>query len=393
MLIYISISIIVILVIFNLFLRIKFPFWSIQPVFHAYDLNHWLFPNRIINNELPTSNKYVKLLDIETFPIKTIPQDVSEKASLFIKEHYLRNKYAQYNPTYDDIFNYLKTYTPSFLSIYSKPKIMYDEKFNQIIDRDIIGVITCRPLFITFKNRKDHLCVNYVDNLCVHKDNRKQGIAPNLIQTHHYHIRNFNKDTKVCLFKREGEMTAIVPLTTYSTYTYDIENFPKLKVEYASMKLINITNNNISLFKDFIKLVANRFDCVINTEIMTLINLIKNENIIVYALIENHNIFSLYIFRNTPSSVGDKTGVECVATINNCPHNDTFYSGFCSALRRIKRKYKKQLLWLENTSNSNIIIDYNSRHNVICSATCPTAFFLYNYVSYSYKSNNCLLIY
>lgn len=393
MLKYLAISIIILLIIFNLILRIKYPFWSIQPVFHVYDLKYWIFPNRIINTELPESNKYVKLLDIETFSNKTIPQDISDKAAIFIKEHYLRNKYAQYNPEYDDIFNYLQTATPSFLSMYSKPKILYDEKCDEIIDRDILGVITSRPLFITFKNKKEVLCVNYVDNLCVHKDNRKQGIAPNLIQTHHYHIRHFNKNTKVCLFKREGEMTAIVPLTTYETYTYNIDDIPKLKIEYASMKLINITESNISLFKDFIKAVGNRFDCIVNTEIMTIIKLIKNGNLIVYGLIENHSIFSLYIFRNTPSYVEDKTGVECIATINNCPHNDTFYNGFCTALRRIKRKYNKQLLWLENTSHSNIIIDYNSRHNVVYTATCPTAFFLYNYVSYSYKSNSSLFIY
>uniref|UniRef100_A0A6C0CR10 Glycylpeptide N-tetradecanoyltransferase n=1 Tax=viral metagenome TaxID=1070528 RepID=A0A6C0CR10_9ZZZZ len=392
MLKYISISIIILLIIFNLFLRIKFPFWSIQPVFHIYDLSHWIFSNKIIDSELPRSNKYVKPLDIETYPVKNVPTDVAIKSAAFIKEHYLRNKYAEYNPEYDDIFNYLETSTPSFLSVYSKPKLLHD-KSASIIDRDILGVITCRPLFITFKNRKNVLSVNYVDNLCVHKANRKQGIAPCLIQTHHYHIRHLNKSTKVCLFKREGEMTAIIPLTTYNTLTYEIDDFPKLKLEYASMKVLRITNNNISLFKDFIKGYATKFDCVINTEIMTIIKLLKEENLIIYSLIENHNVYALYIFRNTPSFVDGKKGVECIATINNCPHNDTFYNGFCSTLRRIKRKHKKQLVWLENTSDSNTIIGFNARHNVIHKTSCPTAFFLYNYASYTYKNNSCLFIY
>ena len=259
MLKYIALSIIVLLIIFNLFLRIKFPFWSIQPVFHIYDLQHWIFTKKIINPELPSANKYVKLLDIETYPYKKAPNDITVKSSAFIKEHFLRNKYAQYNPSYDDIFNYLDTSTPSFISIYSKPKVIFDAE-SGILDRDILGVITSRPLLLLLKNIKETLNVNYVDNLCVHKANRKQGIAPRLIQTHHYHIRHLNKNTKVCLFKREGEMTAIVPLTTYETITYELENFPRLKLEYASVKILRITNNNISLFKDFIKNYASKFE-------------------------------------------------------------------------------------------------------------------------------------
>lgn len=392
MLKYVLVSIIVILIVFKLFLKIKFPFWSMQPVFHIYDINHWIFTNKIINDELPKSNKYVKPLDIETYNVKNIPQDLAVKSASFIKEHYLRNKYAIYNPSYDEIFNYLATSTPSFISVYSKPKIIYDNS-NNIIDRDILGVITCRPLFITFKKSKITLNVNYVDNLCVHKANRKQGIAPKLIQTHEYHIRRLNKNTKVCLFKREGDMTAIVPLTTYDTLTYNIDDFPKLKVEYPSVKVLRITNNNISLFKDFIKHYATKFECVVNTEIVTISNLLKEENIIAYSLFEDHELFALYIFRNTPSIVNDETGIECIATINNCPHNDTFYNGFCSVLRRIKRKYKKQVLWLENTADSNTIISHNQRHDVKHITSCPNAFFLYNYASYTYKNNSCLFLY
>lgn len=392
MLKYVTISIIIIIIIFNLYLKLKFPFWSIQPVFHIYDLNHWIFTNKVINPELPVMNKYVKPLDIETFSFKNAPQEITIKTASFIKDHFLRNKYATYNPEYDDIFNYLDTSTPSFISVYSKPKMLYDNT-SSIVDRDLLGVITSRPLFITFNKNNIEINVNYVDNLCVHKDNRKQGIAPNLIQTHHYHIRHLNKDTQVCLFKREGEMTAIIPLTTYSTYGYEIDKFPKNKIEYASMKLLRIRNTNISLLKDFIKLTGKRFDCVINTEIVTISKLLKEENIIAYSLIENHTVYAIYIFRNTPSIVDKVKGVECIATINNCAHSDTFYNGFCSSLRRINRKYKSQLVWIENTADANIIIECNSRQNVIYKSSCPTAFFLYNYASYTYNSNSCLFLY
>ena len=53
------------------------------------------------------------------------------------------------------------------------------------------------------------------------------------------------------------------------------------------------------------------------------------------------------------------------------------------------KKVEKDILWIENTSHSNIIIDNNERHNVIHKTTCPTAFF-FNYANYSYTSNSCL---
>ena len=329
---------------------------------------------------------------MKLFLLKTAPKDITAKCAAFIKEHFLRNKYAEYLPEYDDIFNYLQTAAHSYLSIYSKPKLLYDGD-NPIVDRDILGVMTNRPLYISFNNKNINLTVGYVDNLCVHSSNRKQGIAPNLIQTQYYQIRHMNDKLKVYLFKREGDMTAIVPLTTYKTFTYDISHFPKLKIEYASMKLVRITESNISLFKDFIKANGKKFDCVVNTELITIMKLLKDENLIIYSLLENHNVYALYIYRNTPSIVENKAGIECIATINNCPHNDTFYNGFCSSLRRIKRKFEKDILWIENTSHSNIIIDNNERHNVIHKTTCPTAFFLYNYASYSYTSNSCLFLY
>ena len=45
--------------------------------------------------------------------------------------------------------------------------------------------------------------------------------------------------------------------------------------------------------------------------------LLKDENLIIYSLLENHNVYALYIYRNTPSIVENKAGIECIATINN----------------------------------------------------------------------------
>ena len=85
----IFITLFLLLIIIFTYFKIKYQFWSIQPVFHIYDLHFWLFPNQIVNPSLPKINKFVKLLDVETFNIKNCPSKILTDACLFIKENYL----------------------------------------------------------------------------------------------------------------------------------------------------------------------------------------------------------------------------------------------------------------------------------------------------------------
>ena len=62
--------------------------------------------------------------------------------------------------------------------------------------------------------------VYYVDNLCVHPLYRNKNIAPQMIQTQEWFQRQNNKKIKVSLFKREGDLTGIVPLTVYNNNSY-----------------------------------------------------------------------------------------------------------------------------------------------------------------------------
>ena len=85
-----------------------------------------------------------------------------------------------------------------------------------IPDKELIGVITCRPLYITHLNH--YFSVYYVDYLCIHKHHRKKGIAPQLIQTLGYQHSKETRKHHIYLFKKETNITGIVPLTIYKTY-------------------------------------------------------------------------------------------------------------------------------------------------------------------------------
>ena len=58
LLLYYVIIVIIILTILIAYFKLKYPFWSKQPVFHFHNLYYWMFPPGIIQNEMPEKNKY-----------------------------------------------------------------------------------------------------------------------------------------------------------------------------------------------------------------------------------------------------------------------------------------------------------------------------------------------
>lgn len=392
MLHYIALGIIILLFSISIVIRLRFQFWAIQPVFHIYDLHHWIFTNKVIDDELPKTNKYVKLLYIETYDVKKAPRESIVKSCSFLADNFLRSKYMDYIPKESDIMDYLNTTNgTAFLSIYGSPSELYTET-GIIKDRDIEGVITSRPLHVQFRNEKQFI-VNYIDNLCVKKGSRKKGIAPQLIQTHHYHIRHINQCVNVCLFKREGAMTAIVPLTTYSTLSYNANTIPDIKLNILGANIIKIGKTNFVSFRDFMKSTYSKYECAITSELQTIQQLVASQHFIVYCMVVEGEVIATYIYRNTPSFTEGKKCMELIASVNKAHFEDMFYTGFCSTIRRLNRKWKAEKIFIETTSDSGIIVDYLTRNGVKYDTSCPTAFFFYNYARYSVEPRKLLIVY
>ncbi len=387
---YIALCIAVIIIIAAIYIRLKFQFWSIQPVFHLWDIHHWIFTNKIIAPELPQVNKYIKLLDVQSIDVKDAEEDHITAVCDFIHTNYLRSKLADWNPTVDDIMSYLDTNLgKSFISAYT------NTKNSLTTEKELLGVITQRPMFVNF-NDGTKIIVNYVDNLTVRKDSRKQGIAPNLIQTHLYQCRRMGCNP-VCLFKREGDMTAIVPLTTFETSGYFIKDIPHNKFNIPSTAVISIKKTNTQSFIDLIKLVEKDYECTINTELTTILSLISANKLLVYAVVLQGDVVCCYVFRNTPSIMKTTTPPsrisELICSINKAPYDDIFYTGFSMACRRLQKKTGANVVTIEQVGDNCTLAKINERHGINTCTSCPTAFFLYNYARYSIRPEKMMCIY
>jgi GNAT superfamily N-acetyltransferase len=366
-----------------------------QPVFHVYDISFYFWPRGIINQFLPEKNKYTNFKNIETIVYDELSKLKVTRFVNFIRTNYLQNKDNIFSPQSENIVPYFYGHTSkSFVSFYNEEEFMVNlKKGTTIEDKKIVGIMTSRPLHITINNGDPRADFDayYVDYLCVDKLWRKKGIAQQLIQTHHYNQRHINKSIVVSLFKREDDLTGIVPLCAYSTFGFPVTTWTKPPDLDAVYKLVEVNAQNFHYLLDFIKLCNSKFDIVIHSSASNIIELIKTKNIFIYTLIVDDEIISAYFYRK--SCVQVEEGLEalsCFASINNTDEN-IFIKGFKISFWKCASDNYFGYSALENISHNHIIID-NLLLKTKPSIISPTAYYFYNFAYHTFKSNNVLLI-
>ena len=378
-----------------MYIKLKYGFWVIQPVFHIYDIGYMWKPPGIIEGRLPIKNKYTNFKDIDTIVFFNLTSIQKQRFINLIKTHYLRNKDNIFSPKEENVVPYFVGHnTKSFVSFFYEDHCLLDSKTgNLITDRKIVGAMTSRPINIIINNGDDNAKFRayYVDYLCVDQLHRKKGIAPQIIQTHHYNQRHINKDIVVSLFKREDELTGIVPLCVYSTYGFPVTTWTKPSELSGEYKLLEINAQNFRFIYDFLLENSSEFDIIICVESTNIIELIKSKNIFIYAVLCDDQIQCCYFFRK--SCVQIEKGLEvlsCFASISNC-ETDIFIKGFKLSFWKIAAENYFGFAAIENISHNNIIITNLSLKTkpIIIS---PTAYFFYNFAYPTFQPEKVLII-
>ena len=388
---------IVIVIIF----RIKSKFWYLQPCYHFYDLHYAFYSNQIINTNLPKINSYVSFEKVVTVK----PEDLSKETFQYIidllKNEYYHTREGRYNPTIETILPYLmKNCFNSYITLAVTPTFIKGdcgEDGGTIIKyNDIVGCIMSKPLHIQFKELTEPKYVYYVDYFCIKKEYRKLGYSEIMIQSHEYANRHNNKNIQIHLFKREGELTGIVPLVKYITYLYPIPTIQPTHIllynTSSQSGIIQINKTNIQLLNDYIKLLR-IFDVMVYSSIINILELIETKNIFIFLIKEKDNILGCYFFRNTRMEISEKLSISCFASIkNNLLSESLFIDGFLQSLNIIQKENDNTFhsLFIEDIAHNSILINQEIFGDYISKST--TAYFLYNYISQPVQSKNFLFI-
>ena len=398
MLLYALGFIIVCIIICFIYIRLKYKFWVLQPVFHFYDIYYWFINVGIIRKELPEKNRYVNLKKIKTTTFENLDETTLKKLVLLIRLNYLRNNENKFDPKKENIIPYFTGHnTKTYWSYFLEPDLLIDNKTGKTIEENkIIGVITSRPLHVKINNGRNdaNFDVYYVDYLCVHKGWRKKNIAPQLIQTHEYNQSLNNKNICVSLFKREEELTGIIPLTVYKTHCFNMRKW-KMPEQLASNSVVLTGDKqNIYYFYNFINKTAQKWDILIYPEISNLIELVATKNIFVKMLVIDGDIEAIYIFKKTCTYIEkEKEIISCIASINGTTlSTKEFIKGFKMALWSIIKEHNYfGYLVIEDISDNECIIN-NISINTYPLVVSPSAYFFYNFAYSPFKSEKCFII-
>ena len=406
MLLYVIGTIILLILLCFIFIRIKYRFWAVQPVYHFYDIYYWFFNVGIIRHELPEKNRYTNFKDIETILADKVSDIKLRDFTDLVQLNYLRNKDNTFIPEKENIMPYFEGHnSATFFTFFWQPNVLLDVKTGGTIDsKMLIGAITGRPLTVTiYKTNSPTLVkfdVYYVDYLCVKKGFRKKNIAPQLIQTHEYNQSHMNKNISVSLFKREGELTGIVPLTVYQTVVFDMKNWikPPDKLHSKTSLLVGDSQNMYYLY-NFINIntntsSSNKWDITIIPEISNLLSLVKSKNMYIYMLLTDMEIDSIYIFKKTCTNIEKGKELLLLVASMNSQNNpiSVFIKGFKNALWTILLDNPRyQYLAIEDISDNKCIIDdIKLKTQPICNS--PTAYFFYNFARSPFNPNKTFII-
>jgi hypothetical protein len=378
-----------------IYAKLKYGFWIIQPVFHMYNIGYMIYPPGIIDSSLPIENKYTNVQDIQTIEYFKLSPYQKTVFVQFIKSNYLNNHDNIFSPVAETIFPYFVGHNDkSLFSFYYEKVTLVDSKLELITDNKIIGAITSRPIHVTIFNYKqttNTFQVYYVDYLCVDKAYRKKGIAPQLIQTHNYNQRHANSHIVVSLFKREDELTGIVPLCAYSTYGFQVTTWSKPPNLSGQYTLLEINSHNYRFVYDFIATNANQFDIYITVDMANILSLINSKNIFVYAILCDNQIRCCYFYRKSCVQIQDGLEVlSCFSSICNC-EEDLFIQGFKISFWKISAENNFGFCAIENISHNNIIID-NISLKTPPYIISPTAYFFYNFAYPSFHPSKTFII-
>lgn len=384
---HISILIILIILIIVVYIKIKYPFWNIQPVFHNYDF--WRYYCRVpnlIQRGYSIKTKYTDFENVKSIAFLEMSSKQQNEFVNVLQCYLVRSDRVINNINYQILHTYLSGHSnPAFVSIYYNPvySLEHDISNNQlqlINTPNAIGCISSRPIKFFVKDIYDDTHehnVYFIDHICEHREFQEKNIIRRLIQTHEYNQRNKTIDCPVSLFKHEGELLkGIVPLVKFDILTFFLKPVkpPPLPPHFTVTKIEHSNNDMLLdfLFEISRKKSSTPFRVAAFPEINSIANLIKNKIWYIYALQSNNTMYGLYFLKDTNTihediSVDNTNNIanslECVTSISNMvstlDSNSLFFAGFLNTLYQINvlkhRTYK--VITFQDIANNDIIIE------------------------------------
>jgi hypothetical protein len=399
------VGIIFVLVIYITYIKIRYPFWSGQPVLHSYGLRlrwrktpYYVYPNS------PVKTKFCDFENVNTESY--IECSLLDKNNLLnmIQCYYISTEKLLYTlqpMNMDALFTSNREL--SYVSFFNEYRI--DFSMNQILEmtsvKKPIAAITSR--YVNFYVAEQGAAaaeefyklypMYYVDYLSVNRHRDVKNISRKLLQTHEYNTRLKNPNVKCSLIKKEIVLfDGVIPLVRFNTSTFHLRNnnFPLLPPHHEILK---ISKENIDLLMDFInvhtKTDARIFEVFVVSDIGSLLEQIHQGLLFVYCLRKEENIYGFYFIRdakteyenvlNNDGKVAART-LHCIGSFCNTRNERFFYLGFLHALHDIVKMQKDYRMLIFDEIGHNVYLYSHWRKKYTPIFVTPSAYYLFNLI-------------
>jgi hypothetical protein len=377
------------------YIKLAFPFWNSQPVYHIYDYWRMVFREPgIIREDYPSITKYCNFNNITTFSYQDLNESQIKKCIDLLQTQYLKTDDSVYVFNSYNLDSYMTGHKySSYISIIldSIPTYINDHiESNKIILPK--GIITSRSIRIS----GDQYCY-YWDFICTHREleTRNKKAIYELIQTHNYRTRILNPDIKFSLFKRigkEAENYQVVPVVKFSTISYRIDSLNKQPHLPKYFIVVDINRTNISDVLEFLDLAKCSYNFWALSD-----NL---EMIYGYMILKKGEIMAVYFFRDSRIFIEnhfeyeeEKGGslLELVASMNHTGSHEVFYNGFLHALFLLLKKYPVyNTIMIECIGDNHIINTFYPNEKYLMNIN--GGYYFYNYFYKLVHSSQCFIL-
>lgn len=420
------------------YIKIRYPFWNIQPVYHRYDYLRQFYSTPFIICDKSYITKFCDFVQVRTKSFYDLSNQDKMRMVDILRCNYIPSDQVIYTINAKQIDNIFTGYAEiPYVSFFvekeyklSKPDSINPQSVLEIETGNIpFGMITSRAFHIEISPRsslgKESISAYFLDFVCVKRDlhpEKQSEINRKMFQTHEYNQRTKNPSVRVSFFKKEVELChGIVPLMTYKTYIYVIPTIKLLnyyvkgtygaygvKGTYGAnlnkdVQVIRIYRDNLDILIDILGIYSEKgvtkdsvyddFDLRIVPDISVIIEQIKTELMYVFVLKRKNDILAYYFLKNafTCFESHEKTGnatlslIASFCNMNNISiyRQDLFYWGFLYVLRdimRIRNQIRYNTLYIDGISHNGIIAKKFSVLTNSSPNTHENAYYLYNYV-------------
>jgi hypothetical protein len=364
--VYVIGVIIGILVIYRAYYRITFPFWARQPVFVRHNIVQWFSPRRVIDVNRPTRADKFYNPKIAVVLASSCEKEIWDDMSGVLRDSYSAHKDYRYHPSANQLSSLLTSHQGSHVALV-RNKTGHP-----------IGCISSRPLTCRLGNRVSD--VNYVDHLCVKTSERKRGAAPQLIVTLSAEIRE-RTGIPVCLFKREGATTPIVPLVCAITTA----TRSPLPVTHPGCAVYEQKPQDAVCIVDELSARSERYTCVMHPNKVAFLAVLNSGQMRVFKC----NIGNWYVFKSS-HIVASLPVVECIVCLKSDESDKlSFRMGYAECLRKL---HKGDFTTVIDGLGDNVDIQSWCRTIRFPEEESTATYYLYNYVEHSHKCDQVVIL-